>query len=112
MEGWGGGWGGGRRPGETFASRHSASHLANAGLPELVASDADDYVAIALRLATDLAGLEKLRRELRPKMAASPVCDGPAYARNLETAYRAMWRAWCRGEKPAALDIRPPGGDA
>ena len=86
-------------PGETFASRHSASHLANAGLPELVASDADDYVAIALRLASDLDALAALRANLRPRMAASPVCDGAAYARNLEAAYRAMWRSWCRCEK-------------
>ncbi|MSO85889.1 MAG: hypothetical protein EXR04_08110 [Rhodospirillales bacterium] len=93
-------------PGDTFAAR-SRSHLANAGLPELVAKDADDYVAIAVRLASDLAGLEKLRRELRPKMAASPVCDGKLYARGLEAAYRAMWRRWCRGEKPRAINVPP-----
>jgi predicted O-linked N-acetylglucosamine transferase (SPINDLY family) len=98
-------------PGETFASRHSASHLANAGIPELIAKDADDYVAIALRLASDLDGLAELRAELRPKMEASPVCDGARYARNLESAFRAMWRSWCRGEKPKSLDIPPSGGD-
>ena len=95
-------------PGETFAARHSASHLANAGLPELVAASADDYVAIALGLASDLDALAGLRASLRPKIAASPVCDGAAYARGLEAAFRAMWRRWCQGEKPAALDIRQP----
>ena len=98
-------------PGETFASRHSASHLANAGYPELIAKDAGDYVAIALKLASDLDGLANLRARLRPKMAASPVCDGARYARGLEAAYRAMWRRWCQDEKPAALDVRPPGID-
>ncbi|MCC7017488.1 MAG: tetratricopeptide repeat protein [Rhodospirillales bacterium] len=94
-------------PGETFASRHSASHLANAGHPELIAGDADGYVAIARRLASDLDALAALRAALRPRMAASPVCDGAAYARNLESAYRAMWRAWCRGENPRSFDVPP-----
>jgi predicted O-linked N-acetylglucosamine transferase (SPINDLY family) len=94
-------------PGETFASRHSASHLTNAGLPELVAATADDYVAIARRLASDLDSLETLRAGLRARLAASPVCDGAAYARGLEAAYREMWRRWCAGERPSAMDIPP-----
>jgi predicted O-linked N-acetylglucosamine transferase (SPINDLY family) len=28
-------------------------------------------------------------------MAASPLCDGPRFARDLEAAYRMMWRRWC-----------------
>jgi predicted O-linked N-acetylglucosamine transferase (SPINDLY family) len=106
------------RPGETFASRHSASHLANAGLPELVAARADDprscargahdYVAIAVRLASDLDALERLRASLRAKVAASPLCDGALYAKGLEAAYREMWRRWCAGEEPRALNVPPP----
>ncbi len=92
-------------PGETFASRHSASHLANAGLPELVAGDADDYVAIATRLAGDKGALADLRARLRPRLAASPICDGAGYALGLETAYRTMWRRWVAGEKPRGFDV-------
>ena len=94
-------------PGETFASRHSASHLTNAGLPELIAATADDYVAIARRLASGLDSLGALRAGLRARLAASPVCDGAAYARGLEAAYREMWRRWCAGERPSAMDIPP-----
>jgi predicted O-linked N-acetylglucosamine transferase (SPINDLY family) len=32
---------------------------------------------------------------LRGRVASSPFCDGPAFTRNLEAAYRAMWRDWC-----------------
>lgn len=94
-------------PGETFASRHSASHLANVGHPELIAGDAGGYVATARRLASDLDALAALRAALRSRMAASPVCDGAAYARNLESAYRAMWRAWVAGESPRSFDVPP-----
>jgi predicted O-linked N-acetylglucosamine transferase (SPINDLY family) len=95
-------------PGETFASRHSASHLSNAGMPELVAASADGYVAVARGLAADLDALERLRASLRAKVAASPVCDGGTYARGIEAAYREMWRRWCAGETPTALDVPTP----
>jgi predicted O-linked N-acetylglucosamine transferase (SPINDLY family) len=94
-------------PGETFASRHSASHLSNVGLPELIARDADDYVAIASRLASDRDRLAALRAALRARLAASPVCDGARYARGLEAAFREMWRRRCAGEKPSPFDISP-----
>jgi len=29
-------------------------------------------------------------------MEASPLMDARAFARNIETAYRTMWRRWCK----------------
>ena len=55
-------------PGETFASRHSLSHLANVGLEELVAQGPEDYVARAVRWATDLDWLSELRQGLRARV--------------------------------------------
>ncbi|QEX21991.1 hypothetical protein FRZ61_19200 [Hypericibacter adhaerens] len=83
------------KQGDRFAARHSASHLTAVGLEDLVAPDADGYVEIARRLALDLPRLDALRHGLRPRMAASPVCDGAGFARDLEAAYRRMWRDWC-----------------
>ncbi len=34
-------------PGETFASRHSLSHLSNVGLTETIARDFEEYVELA-----------------------------------------------------------------
>lgn len=88
--------------GERFASRHSLSHLAAAGLPELVAGDRAEYAAKAVSLAGDLPRLEALRSSLRDRMAASPLCDAPRFTRNLEQAYRSMWRRWClEGSRPS-----------
>ena len=70
-------------PGETFAGRHSLSHLSNAGLTETIASDAARYVEIAAGLAHDLSRLAGLRAGLRARMASSPLCDGDRLARNL-----------------------------
>jgi predicted O-linked N-acetylglucosamine transferase (SPINDLY family) len=81
-------------PGETFAGRHSLSHLANVGLTETVARDFDEYVEIAASLAGDLPRLAALRARLRERMAASPLCDGRRFAANLMTLLRDVWRQW------------------
>jgi len=39
--------------------------------------------------------LENLRTNLRPRMQASPLTDAAGYTRDLEAAYRQMWRQWC-----------------
>lgn len=72
-------------PGETFASRHSLSFLSNIGLTETIAGSREEYVAIATGLAADLPRLALLRESLRPRMAASPLCDGKRLARDLMT---------------------------
>jgi predicted O-linked N-acetylglucosamine transferase (SPINDLY family) len=79
--------------GRHFLERMGASVLAHAGLPELVAGNADEFVRIAVELARDVPGLARLRADLRDRLRASRLCDGPAYARALESAYRRMWRA-------------------
>ena len=87
-------------PGDTFAARFSLSHLASIGLLETVARDLGDYVVRAVELAQDLPRLAALRAEIRPRMAASPLCDGDRLARNLHEALRAAWQEWCTS--PAA----------
>jgi predicted O-linked N-acetylglucosamine transferase (SPINDLY family) len=82
-------------PGETFASRHSLSHLSNVGLTAAVAPDRDAYVARALELAGDLPQLSALRAGLRDRMARSPLCDGPRFASHLMALLRQVWREHC-----------------
>jgi predicted O-linked N-acetylglucosamine transferase (SPINDLY family) len=42
----------------------------------------------------ELAGL---RTALRGRLRASPLMDEERFARDLEGAYRQMWRQWCNG---------------
>ena len=78
-------------PGETFASRHSLSHLSNVGLTETIARDLDEYLEIAVALANDLPRLAAIRGRLRQQMAASPLCDGKRFAANLAVLLRDVW---------------------
>jgi predicted O-linked N-acetylglucosamine transferase (SPINDLY family) len=82
-------------PGETFASRHGLAHLTAAGVPETIARDPDDYVRIAAALAGDLPKLAARRAELRQRVAGSPLCDGPRFARHFGGLLREAWRRWC-----------------
>jgi len=36
-----------------------------------------------------------LRATLRPRMEASVLVDATRFTRQIEEAYRAMWRRWC-----------------
>ena len=81
--------------GTSCVSRAGVSMLTNAGLPELIARDADEYLAIAQRLAQDLDALQALRQGLRARLQASPMMDAAGFTADLEAAYRQMWRAWC-----------------
>ena len=78
-------------PGETFASRHSLSHLSNVGLTETIVHSLDEYVERALALAADLPRLATLRAGLREQMAASPLCDGKRFANHLVSLLRDVW---------------------
>jgi protein O-GlcNAc transferase len=51
-------------------------------------------VELAVALACDLPRLSALRAGLRARMAASPLCDGPRFARNLMALLRKVWQAW------------------
>ncbi len=81
--------------GERFLSRQGVGLLMNAGLPEWVAADADDYVTKAISHTGDLQRLATLRSGLRQQVLASPIFDAPRFARNLEAALRGMWAQWC-----------------
>jgi protein O-GlcNAc transferase len=92
--------------GDRHASRVGASLLTQIGMTDLIADSVEAYVETAAALAGDRVRLSRLRRSLRPHMAASPLCDAPAFARKIEDAYRTMWRRWCLESRPA----QPPAG--
>ena len=81
--------------GKTHASRVGVSLLTNAGLPELLAMSEEQYIQLAVSLAKDLPRLTHLRGALREQMKNSHLMDAPRFARDVEQAYRDVWRKWC-----------------
>ena len=78
--------------GDRFLSRTAESIARNAGLPDWIAADQDDYVAKAVTFASDLNHLAALRAILRQQVLASPLFDAPRFARNFEDALWGMWQ--------------------
>ena len=78
--------------GDRHASRVSASILQHTGFSDWVASNTLSYIETAIRLASNKEYLAEVRRTLRTSVAQSPLCDGKGFARNIESAYRAMWK--------------------
>ena len=91
--------------GNRYAGRMAASALTALGLTELIARSPEEYVDVAARWVGDVDRLARLRTGLREKMRTSPLCDGAAFTRSLEEAYRTIWRRWCNRQsgRPAAI---------
>ena len=81
--------------GQTAVGRAGKSILSNIGLPELAAWRPRQYVQTAVTLAQSPGRLVQLRGELRRRMLSSPLMNARRFARNVENAYRQMWRQWC-----------------
>jgi protein O-GlcNAc transferase len=92
-------------PGRSFQARVAGSLLHAVGLPELIASSLADYETIALRLAHDRDAHAALRAKLVANRPTTPLFDTEQFTRGLEAAYEVMWRRWCGGLPPAAIDI-------
>jgi protein O-GlcNAc transferase len=81
--------------GQRAVARAGWCQLSNLGLPEFTGQTPEEFVRIAVALAGDLPRLQQLRVTLRSRMERSPLMDAARFARNIEAAYRQMWRAWC-----------------
>ena len=78
------------KTGSYFLSRLGESIVRNAGLPDWVASDEDDYVAKALLWTSDLEALSDLRKGLRQKIVTSALFDAQRFASHFKRAVCTM----------------------
>jgi protein O-GlcNAc transferase len=81
--------------GPTPITRGGLSLLTNIDLPDFIADSVEDYIEKANSVVRDLPRLATLRSGLRDRMQRSPLMDAPRFARNMEAAYRTVWRQWC-----------------
>ena len=81
--------------GRSGMARAGVSILTNAGLTELVAREPEEYVQLAIDLSRNRSRLSELSAGLRERLTRSPLMDAPRFSRNLESAYRFIWRKYC-----------------
>jgi predicted O-linked N-acetylglucosamine transferase (SPINDLY family) len=91
--------------GNHFVSRMSSSSLTAIGLSELIAQSMDEYEDIAVRLAKNPVELSALKERLWKNRHTEPLFDTPRFARNLEKAYKEMWKIFAAGEDPRHIKV-------
>lgn len=82
-------------PGIRPVSRQTSSLSQSAQLDGLIATDENEYIAIAKRYAGNLESLATLRKSLRQQTGDSPLCNGRRFTQNLETEYKNSWKIKC-----------------
>lgn len=87
-------------PGRSFASRVCASLVRAAGVPEMIATSTQDYVARAIAYAKDPAALAALKERLATGRDASLLFDTPKLVHDLEGLYETMWSDFAQGRLP------------
>lgn len=92
-------------PGRSFAARVCASLVTAAGVPELIVSSSDDYVARAVELAQNPQQMAAIKAKLAAGRDTCLLFDTPRLVRGLEDLYRQMWSDFKRGDLPVP-DLR------
>jgi len=81
--------------GRTGVGRGGVSILSNLGKPQWIADSIDSYIDIATDLARDIDERTTIRNQMRGWMVQSSLMDAVSHARDIESAFRFAWRAWC-----------------
>jgi predicted O-linked N-acetylglucosamine transferase (SPINDLY family) len=96
--------------GTTFASRVASGLLNAMELSELITHTPEEYEKLALHLAARPDELARIRQKLAKNRMTAPLFDTPRFVRNLENAFRQMWKLFLSGEKPRLIEVEsaPP----
>lgn len=81
--------------GTTQASRITGAIQCALRLDAFCCIGKDNYLDLAVRMAKDYAYLDKLRKQLRVRVAGSAAGNPKEYTKHVEDAYLTMWKDWC-----------------
>jgi hypothetical protein len=99
--------------GRCHAHNVSASLLSAIGLAEQwVAADAEQYVQLAIRHASNVSALVQLRSQMRQQMLGSRLCDAAPFTASLEGLYEQMWQRWVEQGGRKATHLQLAGASA
>ncbi|TAN45966.1 MAG: tetratricopeptide repeat protein [Nitrospirae bacterium] len=82
--------------GHTHAALVGVSILSNIKLHRLIAANDEEYINIAVSLASDLNALAETRLGIRGLMKGSPLFDYMTFTREIENVYRGVWGRYCK----------------
>ncbi|MCP4394135.1 MAG: tetratricopeptide repeat protein [Alphaproteobacteria bacterium] len=78
--------------GDRHSARVGISIVKNVGIDDIFSSySKEEFIRKAIELSKNPNVIAETRKNLRPKMAKSHLCDQEKYIKELENAYRMMW---------------------
>ncbi|MDF3822539.1 hypothetical protein P3G55_21745, partial [Leptospira sp. 96542] len=80
--------------GDSMRSRMGLGILAHLGRHEWIARNADEYVAIAARLANDVQALNEIRQQLRDEFESSVLMREDVFMLTFGLTLRRLWMHW------------------
>lgn len=96
-------------PGRTLASRVAASLLHTAGLDDMIAGTADDYVRIAVKSALEPQRIDELKARVAAARRDSVLFDAAGYARSLQRGFELMLERHAAGLSPERILLEEEG---
>lgn len=81
--------------GQTAVGRSGVSILRHAGMGDCVTQSVEEYVCVAVELASDWERRAQLRRSMRERMRTSRLMDRAQFVNDVEAAFAGMWKAFC-----------------
>jgi len=94
-------------PGNSFASRVTASLLTAIGIPELISKNQTEYETLAIEMASNPEKLAAIKQKLANNRLSAPLFNTPLFARHLEAAYSSMMKRYWDDLPPAHIHIKP-----
>jgi predicted O-linked N-acetylglucosamine transferase (SPINDLY family) len=91
--------------GNSFISRVSSSILTAIGLPELIAQTLEEYESLAIDLVHKSGKLHMIRQKIMKNRLVEPLFDTPRFTKNLEKAYKEMWKIFMADESPRQIEV-------
>lgn len=76
--------------GDSLVGRVGVTFLARAGFPEWIAPGIEEYIDLAVDLASNVPRLAVYRKMMRDRLRRSPLLDAQSHTRELETVYEEL----------------------
>lgn len=98
------------RMSERISGRITASILKHLGLDSWITHSHQEYVDRVVQAAADPLALAKEREGLRERLEGTIMLDQQGYCREVESAYREMWRRWVIANPAPESFLQPSQG--
>ena len=93
------------KEGKSYTSRMASSLLYSIGLPELITTSNEEYMKLAIELATNKNKLNFIKLKLKENRLQKPLFNTEMFTRNFEEGLKKIYINYFEGKKPRNISI-------